>query len=289
MWSNLQLTETQISDVYVRLGNDFNAAVAAFAAFEIDMRCVAPPPFLVQSAKYNPRDLMSIPEDLRDVLETCLAEDATPDNLAIYLPKVRAIITRLLQGLRSKQSMYRRIVSEQRPSFRHRTPPVEPADVPAVARSLAALKDDALERRAAKQFSTYHFNQMSGGPITRERTLPASPNNRRSMAVPSTLTAGDQVVLTEVDEPEGKRDGSVKWMPRAPSPAVMEVVSRTHRQPRVSERSPERAGRYRCAGRPGAIRDDEQAQLARPGAVSIDLHIEYKVASRSQAVGCRAF
>ena len=42
MWSNLQLTETQISDVYVRLGNDFNAAVAAFAAFEIDMRCVAP-------------------------------------------------------------------------------------------------------------------------------------------------------------------------------------------------------------------------------------------------------
>lgn len=39
MWSNLQLTETQISDVYVRLGNDFNAAVAAFAAFDIDMRC----------------------------------------------------------------------------------------------------------------------------------------------------------------------------------------------------------------------------------------------------------
>lgn len=39
MWSNLQLTEAQISDVYVRLGNDFNAAVAAFAAFDIDMRC----------------------------------------------------------------------------------------------------------------------------------------------------------------------------------------------------------------------------------------------------------
>jgi hypothetical protein len=39
MWSNLQLTETQISDVYVRLGNDFNAAVAAFAVFDIEMRC----------------------------------------------------------------------------------------------------------------------------------------------------------------------------------------------------------------------------------------------------------
>ena len=176
MWSNLQLTETQISDVYVRLGNDFNAAVAAFSAFEIDMRCVSPTPLLVQSAKYNPSDLMSIPEDLREVLETCLTEDATPDNLAIYLPEVRAIITRLLQGLRSKQSMYRRIVSEQRPSFRHRTPPVEPADVPAVARSLAALKkDDALERRAAKRFSTSHFSQMTGVVITRPAHVSVCP------------------------------------------------------------------------------------------------------------------
>jgi hypothetical protein len=92
---------------------------------------------------------MSVPEDLRDVLEICLAEDATPDNLAIYLPKVRGIITRLLKGLRSKQSMYRRIVSEQHPSrqrsgtsSRSRTnlptpemepsvPPVQSAPVPA--------------------------------------------------------------------------------------------------------------------------------------------------------------
>jgi hypothetical protein len=34
------MTEAQISDVYVRLGNDFNAAVAAFAVFNIDMSCV---------------------------------------------------------------------------------------------------------------------------------------------------------------------------------------------------------------------------------------------------------
>lgn len=36
-WSHQQITEAQVSDVYVRLGNDFNAAVAAFAAFDIDM------------------------------------------------------------------------------------------------------------------------------------------------------------------------------------------------------------------------------------------------------------
>lgn len=36
-WSVSKNTEKQVSDVYVRLGNDFNAAVAAFAAFSIDM------------------------------------------------------------------------------------------------------------------------------------------------------------------------------------------------------------------------------------------------------------
>ncbi|EPQ56556.1 AIP3-domain-containing protein [Gloeophyllum trabeum ATCC 11539] len=97
LWSTQQLTETQVSDVYVRLGNDFNAAVAAFNAFRIDMT-----------------DLATVPDDLRGVLETCLAEDATPENLDQYLPQVRAIITNLLQGLRGKQSIYRRIVQDHR-------------------------------------------------------------------------------------------------------------------------------------------------------------------------------
>lgn len=59
-------------------------------------------------------ELMSVPDDLRIVLEQCLAEDATPENLEIYLPTVRSIITNLLQGLRGKQSIYRRVVSDTR-------------------------------------------------------------------------------------------------------------------------------------------------------------------------------
>jgi len=39
-WSNGRMTETDVSDVYVRLGNDFNAAVAAFSQYNIDMRFV---------------------------------------------------------------------------------------------------------------------------------------------------------------------------------------------------------------------------------------------------------
>lgn len=57
---------------------------------------------------------MNVPEDLRGVLEDCLSEDANSKNLDKYLPKVRAIITSLLQGLRGKQSVFRQIVSGPR-------------------------------------------------------------------------------------------------------------------------------------------------------------------------------
>jgi hypothetical protein len=40
LWSSLQYSEEEVSDVYVKLGNSFNEAVAAFAAFNIDMACV---------------------------------------------------------------------------------------------------------------------------------------------------------------------------------------------------------------------------------------------------------
>ena len=55
-----------------------------------------------------------MPDDLRNVLEQCLAEDATPEHLELYLPTVRQIITNLLQGLRGKQSVYRKIMSDNR-------------------------------------------------------------------------------------------------------------------------------------------------------------------------------
>lgn len=50
---------------------------------------------------------MSVPDDLRAVLELALAEEATQENLEIYLPDVRAIIKNLLQGLRVKQHDYK--------------------------------------------------------------------------------------------------------------------------------------------------------------------------------------
>ncbi|CAE6454643.1 unnamed protein product [Rhizoctonia solani] len=85
-WSKGTISESDVSDVYVQMGNDFNSAVAAFQASGIDMS-----------------DLMSVPDDLRAILEQALAEEATPENLEVYLPSVRAIIKNLLHGLRAKQ------------------------------------------------------------------------------------------------------------------------------------------------------------------------------------------
>ncbi|CAE6482015.1 unnamed protein product [Rhizoctonia solani] len=89
-WSKGTMSEADVSDVYVQMGNDFNSAVAAFQASGIDMS-----------------DLMSVPDDLRAILEQALAEDATPENLEVYLPGVRAIIKNLLHGLRAKQHDYK--------------------------------------------------------------------------------------------------------------------------------------------------------------------------------------
>jgi len=38
LWSTMKVGDDEVSDVYVRLGNDFNSAVTAFSAYGIDMR-----------------------------------------------------------------------------------------------------------------------------------------------------------------------------------------------------------------------------------------------------------
>jgi hypothetical protein len=57
--------------------------------------------------KLTTSDLVDVPSQLRQVLETCLARDASPRVLEIYLPKVREIVINLLQGLKRKQARYR--------------------------------------------------------------------------------------------------------------------------------------------------------------------------------------
>lgn len=83
-------------------------------------------------------DLLSVPQDLRECLESLLALDPTPENLDIYLPRVRAIIVTLLSGLKAKQAVWRKASGAagdvrrstsraQDPAQRHRSrSPVDP-------------------------------------------------------------------------------------------------------------------------------------------------------------------
>jgi hypothetical protein len=85
-----------VSDVYVRLGYEFNIACRAFAAIGVDTS-----------------DLGNVPELLREILESTLSQEASPEGLDQYLPKIRDIIITLLHGLKRKQQKLRQKQSKE--------------------------------------------------------------------------------------------------------------------------------------------------------------------------------
>ncbi|KAJ5145492.1 uncharacterized protein N7515_000056 [Penicillium bovifimosum] len=89
-WSRKQATENDVSDVYVRLGYEFNLACRAFSAIGVDTS-----------------DLGPVPDLLRTILEDTLSQDASSQSLDRYLPRIRDIIINLLHGLKKKQARLR--------------------------------------------------------------------------------------------------------------------------------------------------------------------------------------
>ncbi|KAF2672830.1 AIP3-domain-containing protein [Microthyrium microscopicum] len=89
-WSRGSATENEVSDVYVRLGYEFNIACRAFTAIGVDTG-----------------DLGNVPEMLRGILEDTLSQEASQASLDRFLPRIRDIIIGLLQGLKRKQARLR--------------------------------------------------------------------------------------------------------------------------------------------------------------------------------------
>ncbi|KAK6396820.1 hypothetical protein LTR65_008718 [Meristemomyces frigidus] len=90
MWSRGTASESEVSDVYVRLGYEFNIACRAFNAIGVDTG-----------------DLGPVPDLLRNILEDTLSQEASQASLDKFLPKIRDIIINLLHGLKKKQQRLR--------------------------------------------------------------------------------------------------------------------------------------------------------------------------------------
>lgn len=79
-----------MSDVYVRLGYEFNIACRAFNSIGVDTG-----------------DLGPVPDLLRSILEETLSQEASQQSLDRFLPRIRDIIINLLHGLKKKQQRLR--------------------------------------------------------------------------------------------------------------------------------------------------------------------------------------
>ncbi|KAF9451174.1 hypothetical protein P691DRAFT_797255 [Macrolepiota fuliginosa MF-IS2] len=88
-WSLGSATETEISNIFVKVGTDFHTTIDAFAYYGIDLNHIG-----------------TFIEDLRTVLEQCLSNDPTPEMLNEYMPGVRKVLYRLLKGLQARQQAW---------------------------------------------------------------------------------------------------------------------------------------------------------------------------------------
>ncbi|KER00325.1 hypothetical protein AUEXF2481DRAFT_59057, partial [Aureobasidium subglaciale EXF-2481] len=93
-WSRNAASESEVSDVYVRLGYEFNIACRAFNSIGVDTQ-----------------DLGPVPDLLRGILEETLSQEASQQSLDRFLPRIRDIIINLLHGLKKKQQRLRQRTS----------------------------------------------------------------------------------------------------------------------------------------------------------------------------------
>lgn len=237
-WTRQEVDDKFVSDAYVKLGNDFRAAVRAFSNARIDVS-----------------DIGDVPKALRIVLESALSEPPSQENLDRFLPNIRSIIVNLLQNLKQKQLKVKgqedslSSKPQMKSSF---TGKHELTNRPSVQRDSKSLdefssyansvemsgaclslkeyeglkegrnKKDALKqlqetkailRRASKRFSAYQFAKLANAskptlpPVAGNLDEPeivstkseASIENRRS--VTAFFTIGDKTKKVDLEKP----------------------------------------------------------------------------------------
>jgi hypothetical protein len=169
MWSRGNAAESEVSDVYVRLGYEFNIACRAFNAIGVDTN-----------------DLGPVPDLLRAILEDTLSQEANQASLDKYLPRIRDIIINLLHGLKKKQQRLRqrngKEGAEARPPRQSST-----ASNASIESNLTQQLEDVPSRASShRSFAQRQGSGELGGPDLPPRTtsVPGRTSPRRQNISP---------------------------------------------------------------------------------------------------------
>ncbi|KAL1836154.1 hypothetical protein VTJ49DRAFT_5489 [Mycothermus thermophilus] len=183
-WSKGNATDTQVSDVYVRLGYEFNMACRAFSAINVDTS-----------------DLGNVPELLRNILEATLSQEASPESLERYLPKIRDIIINLLHGLKRKQTRLRQKQQRERDtgsgdSVAGGSPPPVPTRTTSTSTmssantGLTTLLNEGLDGGGYRPDSMREDSRASAvSSPTKRYVVPRDPSRGSMNSDPSTLSS----------------------------------------------------------------------------------------------------
>ncbi|PWZ00822.1 AIP3-domain-containing protein [Testicularia cyperi] len=204
-WSLGQRSEEDVSDIYVRLGNDFNSAKLAFGSYGIDMS-----------------SLNSVPDDLRDCLERCLSEDASPAVLEVHLPRIREIIINLLQGLKMKQAEYKQFLVQQRAAKEAKRESVmlEPATPPTAASAVSRA-------RVAGPRTSRQFVSDGGQPSHDSSSSVQQHQQQQQSSLSSDEHAQSQSQDLSFASPTGTQIGRPESLQRASSAGASLVSDRS--------------------------------------------------------------
>lgn len=205
-----------MSDVYVRLGYEFNMACRAFSAINVDTS-----------------DLGNVPESLRHILEATLSQEASQESLEKYLPKIRDIIISLLHGLKRKQQKLRQKQAKERDSGSSGGSIPERTTSTGTAASgtsgLTTMLDDGIKSQ---------YREMQASPPSKNR-FPQRDDSRASvnstMSSMSSNTMQSMPVVPPYPENETNQTPSP---PPPPPPSVNEFNIDSFPPPPVPPSSP---------------------------------------------------
>jgi hypothetical protein len=187
-WSRNAASESEVSDVYVRLGYEFNIACRAFNGIGVDTQ-----------------DLGPVPDLLRGILEETLSQEASQQSLDRFLPRIRDIIINLLHGLKKKQQRLRQRTSSGSQSSRQ-------------ASAAESAADDLLARQSASRTQSQRVaNEPSGHDLPpRSASIQggrSSPRKESFTPAASIQHARDQSRDTTNSESSSMSSGAMQNIP----------------------------------------------------------------------------